>query len=100
MTDEKGLLGGLMDFAFSALVTARMVKLLYGLHLFAGLVVAVAVVLNGFRASTDQGLLMLILAVIGLAFWALYLRVLLEVLVVVFRMEEYLAVIAARARQE
>ncbi len=100
MENEKGVIEGLMDFSFSVLVTSRMTKLLYGLHLFLGLVVAVAVVLNGFRVSTDQGLLMLILAMLGLAFWVLYLRVLLEVLVVVFRMGEDLAVIAARARQE
>ncbi len=100
MENEKGVIEGLMDFSFTALVTARMAKFLYGLHLLLGLVVAVAVVVNGFHVSTDQGLLTLILAIVGLAFWVLYLRVLLEVLVVVFRMGENLAVIAVRARQE
>jgi hypothetical protein len=99
MPDEKGLIQGLMDFSFTALVTSRMTKLLYGLHLFVGLVVAIAVVVNGFSHSTAQGLLMLIVATVGLAFWVLYLRVLLEILVAILRIEESLAVIRSHASQ-
>jgi len=100
MANEKGLIEGLTDFSFSRLVTVRMIKLLYGLHLLAGLIAAVGLVLNGFRVSTDQGLLMLVLATIGLAFWVLYLRVLLELLVVIFRLGQNIAVIADRASRD
>jgi len=88
MSSEKGMFELLMNFSFEELATPRMMKLLYGVHLLLGLVVAVGVVLNGFRASTADGLLMLILAALGLGFWVLYVRVVLEVLVTVFRIAE------------
>jgi len=88
MSSEKGMFELLMDFSFEELATPRMMKLLYGVHLLLGLVVAVGVVLNGFRASTADGLLMLILSAVGLSFWVLYVRVVLEVLVTVLRIAE------------
>jgi hypothetical protein len=88
MASEKGMVEVLMNFSFEELATPRMMKVLYGVHLLLGLVVAVGVILNGFRVSTADGLLMLILAAVGLGFWVLYVRVVLEVLVTVFRIAE------------
>ena len=99
MPNDRGLIEALMDFSFSQFLTPRIIKLLYALHLLLGLVVAIGVVLSGFRESTSQGLLFLILAVISLFFWTLYVRVALEVLIVIFRIGESTAHIADLSAQ-
>lgn len=85
---EKGLIENLMDFSFQRMVTPRMLKTLYSLHLLLGLIVAVGFVFKGFQTSTSDGLLALILGVAGLSFWIVYCRIIVEVLAVVFRAGE------------
>ena len=82
---EKGLLENLLDFSFQRMVTPRMLKMLYGMHLFIGLIVAVGFAFNGFKSSTSDGLLALILGVAGMFLWVVYCRVFVELLAVVFR---------------
>lgn len=88
MGDGKGLFESLLDFSFRECVTARNLKFLYGLHLLVGLIVAVAVVVTGFRDTTSQGLLMLVVAIVGFFFWMLYVRIALETLFAIFRIAD------------
>lgn len=99
MPEEKGLLESLLDFSFHEKVGKRFVKFLYALHLFAGLVAAIALTVNGFQASPAQGLLALIVGVVGLFFWTLYVRVTLELLVAVYGMAENIARLTQGANQ-
>ena len=46
---ENGLIENLMDFSFQRLVTPRMLKLLYSVHLLIGLVATVWFVFSGFQ---------------------------------------------------
>ena len=85
---EKGLIENLMDFSFQRMVTPRMLKTLYSLHLLLGLIIAIGFVFKGFQTSTSDGLLALILGVAGLSFWIVYCRIIVEVLAVVFRAGE------------
>jgi len=94
MPSQKALIESLVDFSFGEFVTLRIIKLLYALHLLVGLIVAIGLVLSGFRESTAQGLLLLILGAVGLIFWTLYVRVLLEVLIAIFRVAERVTRIA------
>lgn len=82
---ENGLIEGLMDFSFQRLVTPRMLKLLYSVHLLIGLVAAVWAVFSGFQASTSNGLLAIILAVPAMALWIVYCRIVVELLAAIFR---------------
>jgi hypothetical protein len=82
---EKGLLENLMDFSFQRMVTPRMLKMLYSLHLLLGLIVAVGFALNGFKSSTADGLLAMVLGVGGMFLWMVYCRVVVELLAVIFR---------------
>ena len=82
---ENGLIENLMDFSFQRLVTPRMLKLLYGVHLLIGLVAAVWFVFTGFQTSTSNGLLALILAVPAMLLWIVYCRIVVELLAAVFR---------------
>jgi len=82
---EKSLLENLMDFSFQSMVTPRMLKMLYSLHLLAGLIVAVWFVFDGFKSSTAEGLLAMVLGVPAMFLWIVYCRVGVELLSVIFR---------------
>src|ERR1700676_1261494 len=82
---ENGLLENLLDFSFQRLVTPRMLKVLYGVHLLIGLIAAVWFVFSGFQTSTSNGLLALILGFAAMLLWIVYCRIVVELLAVVFR---------------
>lgn len=88
MAERKGLFESLLDFSFRECITTQNLKFLYGLHLLVGLIAAVALVVSGFREATAQGLLALIIGVVGLFFWILYVRITLEALVALFRIAD------------
>ncbi len=67
------------------MVTPRMLKMLYGLHLLMGLVAAIWFVFNGFQTSTSNGLLALIIGFAAMLLWIVYCRIVVELLAVVFR---------------
>jgi hypothetical protein len=79
------LVENLMDFSFQRMVTPRMLKLLFGLHLLGGLIVSIWYVFEGFQKNTSNGLLALLMACAGMILWILYCRVIVELLAVVFR---------------
>jgi hypothetical protein len=88
-----------LDFSFRVFATPRMLRFLYALHLLVGLVAAVAWVAVSFQQAPAQGLLALLGALVGYFFWAIYCRVVLEVLAAVFRMAEAIAPERAETQQ-
>ncbi len=82
---EKSLIENLMDFSFERMLTPRMLKMLYGVHLLIGLIAAVWFVFSGFHMSTSDGLLALILGFAAMLLWIVYCRVVVELLAIVFR---------------
>ena len=82
---ENGLIANLMDFSFQRLVTPRMLKMLYGVHLLIGLIAAVWFVFSGFQTSTSNGLLALILGLAAMLLWIVYCRIVVELLAGIFR---------------
>lgn len=85
---ENGLIENLMDFSFQRLITPRMLKLLYSVHLLIGLIAAVWVVFSGFQTTTSNGVLALILSVPAMLLWIVYCRIVVELLAAVFRAAE------------
>ena len=79
-----GLIDNLTDLSFQRMMTPRILKLLYGVHLLAGLVAAVWYVFSGFQASTSNGLLALIMALAGMVMWVVYCRIVVEMLAAFF----------------
>ena len=96
MAEETEFFESLMDFSFQECMTKKYAKLLYALHLLLGLIVAIWCVFNGFQVSTSQGLLVLLLAIVGLFFWILYVRVTLEILVAILRTADNIARVSGR----
>lgn len=82
---ENGLIENLLDFSFQQYVTPRMLKLLYSVHLMIGFVAAVWFVFSGFQTSTSNGLLALIACSAAFLLWAVYCRIVVELLAAVFR---------------
>ena len=82
---EKSVIENLLDFSFERMMTPRMLKVLYGVHLLMGLVAAVWFVFSGFQTSTSNGLLALIISFAAMLLWVVYCRVVVELLAVVFR---------------
>jgi hypothetical protein len=82
---QNGLIENLMDFSFQRLVTPRLLKMLYGVHLLIGLIAAVWFVFTGFQTSTSNGLLALIIGCAAMLLWIVYCRIVVELLAAVFR---------------
>ena len=82
---EKSLIENLLDFSFDRMLTPRMLKMLYGVHLLIGLVAAIWFVFTGFQTSTSNGLLALIDSLAAMLLWIVYCRVVVELLAAVFR---------------
>jgi len=91
LSEDKGFFERLLDFSFQFYIIQKYAKLLYGIHLLLGLIVGTWFVFNGFQTSTSQGLLTLLLALVGYFLWIMYVRVALEFLVVMFRTAENIA---------
>jgi Domain of unknown function (DUF4282) len=88
---EKGLLENLMDFSFERMVTPRLLKILYGVHLLLGLIAAIWFVFSQFQSSISNGLLALILSSAGMTLWIVYCRVIVELLAVAVRAGQVIA---------
>ena len=82
---EKSLVENLLDFSFERMMTPRMLKILYGVHLLIGLIAAVWFVFSGFQTSTSNGVLALILGFAAMLLWIVNCRIVVELLAVVFR---------------
>ena len=88
MSNQKSMYAGLSDFSFQDLVTPQLLKPLYAIALLAGGISLVVFVFQALQQSPAQGLLALVFGLIGLVVWILYIRVALEVVVVLFRIAE------------
>ena len=91
MTEGKGFFERLLDFSFQYGITQKYAKLLYAVHLLLGLIAGTWYVFTGFQTSTSQGLLALLVALVGYFLWIIYVRVALEFLVAIFRTADNIA---------
>ncbi|MCI0433601.1 MAG: DUF4282 domain-containing protein [Gemmatimonadetes bacterium] len=93
-TQDTGFLGSLFDFSFSNFITARLIKVLYALGLVVAGLCVMVMLTTAFGYGFMFGLLALLVAPILFLFIAMYMRVIMEVLIVVFRISENVARIA------
>lgn len=85
--DAASLMSALTDFSFSTFATVRLVPILYLMGLLAGGVMAAAYLLTALRLGVVVGLVGLVIVPLAYLVFALYLRVLLELVIVLFRIE-------------
>ena len=92
-----GLLSALFDLSFTSFITTKLVRFIYGLGLVVGGLFAAVYLISSFGAGFVFGLGMLVLLPLFYLLFAMYLRVMLEVLIVVFRIAENTEVLARNA---
>ena len=95
--DGSSLMSALTDFSFSRFATVRLVPILYLLGLVAGGIMAAAYLLTALRLGLVVGVVGLVLVPLGYLVFALYLRVVLELVMVLFRIEGGIARMAGPA---
>jgi hypothetical protein len=88
MPNGKGVFVGLSDLSFRDLITPRIIRWLYLIALLAGGVSLVVAVFWGLQQSAGQGMAILVFGLAALFVWVLYVRVVLEVVIVLFQIAE------------
>lgn len=87
-----GFFGSLFDFTFTSFVTPKIIKFIYMLALAVVALAVLAIVITGFARGVGTGLFFLVIvAPIAAIFYLLMARLWLEVVMVLFRVEEHLA---------
>jgi RsiW-degrading membrane proteinase PrsW (M82 family) len=100
MEQQKGFFPSLFDFSFTTLITPKLIKLLFGIIMVAAGLAAIFLIIEAFNASITTGVLMLIIGgPLLFLLSALYARVILETVLVLFRISEHTAEIAERGRK-
>ena|SRR6516164_5529321 len=88
MPDDKNFFAGLVDFSFQQQLTRRLVKLLYIIGLLAGGICVITYVVLGFQQSPAEGLISLVVGIVGLFVGILLWRMLLEMTLVIVRISD------------
>jgi len=100
MNDTQGFLSSLFDFSFTSFITSKIIKVLYGLCIFFSALVALFIISFGFGISAGTGIVMLlIVAPLFFLLSVIYSRVVLEFIIVVFRISENIAKIAEKENE-
>ena len=95
------LLRTLFDFSFNQFVSPKILKFLYGLTMFSGILIALFFTIAGFNTSIGFGILALFIgAPLIFLLTVIYSRVLLEMAFVIFRISDQLAEIDTASAEE
>ena len=86
--ENKGFFKSLLDFEFKELVTLKIIKVLYMIGILVGSIVGIMIFLKAFRLSFAAGLLHVIAAPIAFLLIVIISRVMMELLMTLFRIEE------------
>jgi ABC-type multidrug transport system fused ATPase/permease subunit len=95
MEQTKGFFQSLFDFSFTVFITAKIIKVLYGLSVAGAALVGLFLIISGFNISASAGVVMLLIgAPLFFLLSVIYTRVLLEIMIMIFRIEEHTREIA------
>ena len=95
--EARGLFGSLFDFSFQSFVTPKIIKFLYALGLILGALGVLSFIVTSFMAHWGAGLAALVFSPLIYLLVVLYVRILMELLIVIFHIQENTAKIAARS---
>lgn len=86
---------GLLDISFSRFVTENVIKVLYIIAVALAVVAAIVAVFTAFaNYGVSQGIGALLLSPVVLFFYVILIRVVFEIFIVIFRIADYLKVMA------
>lgn len=95
---QRGFFGRLFDFSFQEFVTPTLIKVIFGVALVVIVLSIVGAIIVGFMAGAGTGVMAIIGSLIYGFLALLWIRVLLELTVVFFRIRESTEEIAGRKR--
>lgn len=96
---QRGFFGSLFDLSFTSFVTTKLIKLLFVLAIIASALGAIGlIVYTNTRLTPIPSWLGIVLAPIAFFLYVLIARVYMEIIMVTFRMVEYLREIAEQGR--
>jgi hypothetical protein len=97
LTREKLIdFSAMMDLSFKKFVTVGVIKLLYLIGIVLIGIAVIAMVVMSFAGGAATGILTLIFAPIIFFLWVLFLRIYLEIIIVLFRIAENTSIMAGR----
>jgi uncharacterized membrane protein len=94
------LFGLLFDFSFKRFLTPRLVRILYSLSLLAAVLSALAWVARGFSEGIMKGLFALVTGPIAFLLYVLTARVMMEVVLAIFRIAEHIEKLPTSSRDD
>jgi len=89
-SEARALFALLFDFSFKRFLTPRLVRVLYSLSLLAAVLSALAWMASGFTEGVMRGLFTLITGPVAFLLYVLTARVLMEVVLAIFRIAEHI----------
>lgn len=99
--DPKSFFQTLFDFSFSTFITTKLVKILYALSIFVAGLMSIFIVLAALKDSIIGGFFVLVIvAPLFFIMAIIYVRVLLELVIVFFKISEHLHVLAVHFKPE
>ena len=98
--DYKGFFATLLDLSFTRFISIELIKLIYVVSLALVLVAGITAVVYAFTFGVLEGIGALILAPIIIFLYILLVRVILEIIIVVFRIAESTRIIAENTSQQ
>jgi hypothetical protein len=97
--DQTSFFGRLFDTRFHHFVTTSIISVLFIIALVVGGLFALGAVVSAFANSVGTGVVVLIISPLIFLVWVIYARVLLELAVIVFRIEENTRLLAQGRQQ-
>lgn len=86
--NKGGSFGALFDFSFRSFITLKLIKVIYFIVFILAVLAVIGIIIAGFQNSTNMGLAALLFSPIVFLVYVLMARVWLELIVVLFRIEE------------
>lgn len=99
LQDPPSFFQSLFDFSFSSFIAERIIPVLYVLSVIVLGLISLFIIVGGFAKGIESGLLTLIIvAPLYFLISVVYVRVILELLLVIFRIADHVEEIAAQGR--
>lgn len=96
--EGKGFFASLFDLSFSEFITARLIRVLYGIGIVMSGLLALGAVVTGFRRGAVAGILCLVFCPVLFILYVLLARVWCEMIMVLFRIADNTAKLAEQPK--
>jgi hypothetical protein len=96
---DRPFFSSMFDFTFTAFITTRVIKLIFGLAIFFSGLLALMLVVSAFQTHASFGVLVLLVSPLLFLFYVAAARVALELVIVIFRIHEDIARMAPPAAE-